>query len=247
MLIGFDALSDKDQQLAISLGLVQINKPLIDNLYIIARERSTQERKATTLRELIGLANLTNILPATSDTQLYTVTHAKQEFYDTIVNSKDELKKKLRQNILNANDSYQKSIMVGAKVDKAESFSGLLATVGSVVTAAGLGVTKAVTVSLTNLINKSVADAALTNRLFTGSANVKVYKTVISDGRLCQWCEAFYIDKKTGKPKVYELSELAANGSNYGKPKSQWKAVVGATHVGCRCQLHYGSPDQKSR
>ena len=53
----------------------------------------------------------------------------------------------------------------------------------------------------------------------------------------CQWCDKFYTEG--GKPKEYRLSELVANGSNYGKPKSAWLPTISVTHPRCRCQLHY--------
>ena len=49
----------------------------------------------------------------------------------------------------------------------------------------------------------------------------------------CKFCRRFYGDVGQS-PKVYKLSSLLANGSNYGLKTDQWKPVVGATHPNTR-------------
>lgn len=63
--------------------------------------------------------------------------------------------------------------------------------------------------------------------------DVYVYRIVVGDERTCKWCLRFYQDSD-GSPKVYKLSTLLANGSNFGKLKDAWKPVVGATHPNTR-------------
>jgi len=40
-----------------------------------------------------------------------------------------------------------------------------------------------------------------------------------------------------GIPRIFRLSWLEANGSNFGKKAKDWKAVVGTVHPHCQCQL----------
>lgn len=246
-MIGYAALSEEDKRKATTLGLVQINRPLIESLYQIARERGNEAtRKPMKLRDLIALAGLSGVLPLT-DAQVYTLEHAKREMYDAIENSREEYKKKIRQEILKTNAdarSLELSQSVSAQdrqARKALLINGLILGIESVVEKLKDSFTKGATVALTNLVNNAAVDEVLTSGLFTSVTDPSVYKRVINDGSLCAWCSKFYTNKD-GSPKIYKLSELLANGSNDGLPKSAWKAVVGSTHPRCRCQLHYGFP-----
>lgn len=60
-----------------------------------------------------------------------------------------------------------------------------------------------------------------------------VYRINPNDSRTCRECRKFYIDKD-GSPKLYRLSTIVGNGSNYGKKRSEWKPVTTATHPNCR-------------
>jgi hypothetical protein len=53
----------------------------------------------------------------------------------------------------------------------------------------------------------------------------------------CAMCRKLYLEKGSNKPIVFKLSELLANGTNYGKKQAEWKAVVGTVHPSCICQL----------
>jgi hypothetical protein len=94
-------------------------------------------------------------------------------------------------------------------------------------------------------VNDVAVDAATSESLFTGvpPKDVIVYKKVVNDDRLCRWCDRFYRNED-GSPILYTLAELQANGSNYGKPKSEWKPVLGKTHPFCRCQLFSKTPQK---
>jgi len=54
----------------------------------------------------------------------------------------------------------------------------------------------------------------------------------------CRDCVRLHLAGGAGSPpKVFKLSELEENGSNVGKKRASWKAVVGATHPWCGCEL----------
>lgn len=63
--------------------------------------------------------------------------------------------------------------------------------------------------------------------------DVYVFRLPVNDSVTCRWCKKFY-NSKNNMPKIYKLSTLLANGSNYGKSKEAWKPVVGATHPNTR-------------
>ncbi len=57
----------------------------------------------------------------------------------------------------------------------------------------------------------------------------------VDDGA-CDDCRRLYLEPD-GKPKIFALDEIEANGTNVGLKRSQWKAVVGTVHPYCHCQL----------
>jgi hypothetical protein len=64
----------------------------------------------------------------------------------------------------------------------------------------------------------------------------------------CRFCVMLYLRPDGVTPRVFKLSELLANGTNVGrkagqpsrsgKSRTQWKAVIGAMHPFCQCELH---------
>lgn len=63
---------------------------------------------------------------------------------------------------------------------------------------------------------------------------VYVYRIPVNDDKTCKYCRRFYNDDKTGSYKIYRLSTLLANGTNYGKKTEAWKPVIGSTHPNSR-------------
>lgn len=53
----------------------------------------------------------------------------------------------------------------------------------------------------------------------------------------CKHCSRLYLEADMKTPKVFLLSELMANGTNFGKKVDEWKPVVGVTHPHCQCMI----------
>jgi len=64
-------------------------------------------------------------------------------------------------------------------------------------------------------------------------ADVYVYRINPNDAATCKYCRSFYIDTDNS-PKVYKLTTILGNGTNYGKKAAQWKPTSVATHPNCR-------------
>jgi len=62
---------------------------------------------------------------------------------------------------------------------------------------------------------------------------VYTFRIIVGDSKTCKMCRRFYQDSDNA-PKVYRLSTLLANGSNYGKKQDQWLPVTGSTHPNSR-------------
>lgn len=67
----------------------------------------------------------------------------------------------------------------------------------------------------------------------TSGPETRVARLVDPDG--CKDCLRLYTDG--GTPKIFLLSELEGNGTNYGLKRAQWQPVIGATHPWCNCRL----------
>ena len=246
-LIGADILSDAQKRQLESMGLIIGQRPLIELLYILIRNRPRDGYdNAKSLQQLFDEIANTGVLPVVSDAQQATIDTAKVAFMESIESTKAELKKKIRQEIIKANKEYRQSVSVHRYVNvqkeqkKHKDYTAAL--VAALVLLPDLihkNFKRVYTTNLTDFINDAVVDQATLDATLTGvpSADTQVYKKVVNDGSLCQWCRRFYM-RKDGSPIIYSLSELQANGTNEGKPKSAWKPVLGATHPHCRCQLH---------
>lgn len=61
----------------------------------------------------------------------------------------------------------------------------------------------------------------------------------------CSKCKQLYLTKDGVTPRVFKLSELLANGDNYGKRQSDWVPTLGILHPNCMCPLNVMPPGTK--
>jgi arsenate reductase-like glutaredoxin family protein len=86
---------------------------------------------------------------------------------------------------------------------------------------------------MSNAIGIASVDRIVSDNIESPLDEVYVYRIIVKDAKTCKWCRRFY-DEDDG-PKLYRLSTLLGNGSNYGKKTDSWLPVVGATHPNERC------------
>lgn len=81
------------------------------------------------------------------------------------------------------------------------------------------------------------ADAILNNEspLSSKGADTLVFKRPFNDA--CPKCKQMYLESDGITPRVFKLSELMGNGTNYGKKQADWVATLGVLHPNCRCPL----------
>lgn len=87
---------------------------------------------------------------------------------------------------------------------------------------------------MSNAIGVASVDRIVAENLERDMGDIFVYRITVNDARTCKWCRRFYNDTD-GTPRVYKLSTLLNNGSNYGKSTQDWQPVAGATHPNERC------------
>ena len=63
--------------------------------------------------------------------------------------------------------------------------------------------------------------------------DVYIYRPHPDDDKVCRPCRKFYFGRG-GLPKLYKLSTIVKNGSNWGKKRENWNPTVGATHPNAR-------------
>lgn len=89
-----------------------------------------------------------------------------------------------------------------------------------------------------------VAITSIHNSMIQGKAQeitdnygteARVYKRPAPN--CCPHCEKAYLVAGTRRPKVFKLSELIANDTNYGRKSKDWLPVLGTMHPNCLCQL----------
>ena len=74
----------------------------------------------------------------------------------------------------------------------------------------------------------------LSERLQKPIDRIIVYK--VPAPTACKHCNAMHLGP-SGRPRLYYLEDLEANGTNYGKKASEWSPVVGPVHPYCSCLL----------
>ena len=87
---------------------------------------------------------------------------------------------------------------------------------------------------VSNIIGIASTDRIVAKNQNKSINEVYVYRIVVNDAKLCKYCRKFYLDND-GSPKVYKLSTILGNGSNYGKKAASWNPTILATHPNDRC------------
>lgn len=90
-----------------------------------------------------------------------------------------------------------------------------------------------VNTEVSNAVNLGSADRIVNDNKSKPADEVYVYRINPNDAATCKYCRRFYIDSD-GSPKVYKLSTILNNGTNFGKKAQDWKPVAAATHPNCR-------------
>lgn len=243
-LIGDEFMSDAEKRELESLGYIVGNKPLIEVLYTLIRLQPPEGYQNSRLQDLIDTVASRSNLPVFSDTQQAALDQAKLTINNAVQNAKADTKKQVRQAILDVNKQYRNDVAVHRyrtipiEEQKGKNYlDKLVEKISSIPITVQAAFLSAFTTALTDSVNDTIVDKITEQSMLSklDPASTLVFKKVVNDGSLCQWCGKFYGVKE---PKLFTLAELQANGSNYGKPKSEWKPVVGATHPKCRCELH---------
>jgi len=89
---------------------------------------------------------------------------------------------------------------------------------------------RVVTTELAQATNLGAFDAIVENNRSKSPSDIYVYKSGPHDDKTCKHCLRFWFLSDGITPKVYRLSDLLANGANYGRKAADWKPTIGVTH-----------------
>lgn len=93
---------------------------------------------------------------------------------------------------------------------------------------------------LQNAINVGQVDNIMSRNRDKKSDQILVYKRPNPDA--CQYCKAAYLMPDGQTPRIFTMSELLANGTNYGRKARDWKPVYETMHPWCQCRLYQLQP-----
>lgn len=82
------------------------------------------------------------------------------------------------------------------------------------------------------------AEAIINNEspLSKDGADTLVYKKPAWNA--CPMCKKLYLMPDGVTPRVFKMSEMLKNGTNYGKKQADWKPTVGVLHPNCMCPIN---------
>lgn len=224
--IGGDYLSEDEMNfLEDNLGKSKISKgeiPLLDKIFAFGQ-----------ITQKIGLENSNKITKKDLEdwlkenkvkvtTQLEKI---KAQAYLDVLSKQFQIEKDLRQGVLNeANkEDFKMSDVVEYIKGKFEDWAYLKDSIAYVSESA---------------LNEGKVEEIKSQAGKDGEEDPWVYKVVVEDNKLCPHCRRAY-QKSDGTPKLYRLSELAANGTNIGRKPNEWLPTLGPVHLHCRCLLQY--------
>lgn len=61
----------------------------------------------------------------------------------------------------------------------------------------------------------------------------------------CPSCVKLYLERDKKTPRVFKLSDLMANGTNYGRKTANWQPVIPPLHPNCMCPMNVKPPHTK--
>jgi len=240
---GRGALSREQIEELIQRGIYSLEIPvgLVEDAYYIGRLRPTVKLPDAVIDD-IRLAKLA--LPM-SDTENYALKYVKESVGEYVTKLQNNFKTTVSQIIGKQNLMYRNKILT--EIVRPTIVSGIIKrkTVGAVASELRDKTKdmfrdwqRVAETEMTNAVNYGAYDAIVRQSEEKGEKLKDVYvaKIVVMDNALCPHCRKFFVSGD-GSPKVYPLSELQANGDNYGRKAVDWKPVIGSVHPRCRCQL----------
>lgn len=232
-----DAVSPDTLERLKSLGLVDAQVETIKDAYLLGHTLAgvdLKERAGFTYRQLKEALRRTPIQLSEAERQAVQMANARAAQYvvglgnrvgarfgDTMIEADAKLRQNLRDTI---RTNTERNIAVRETVARLKSDLGH-ATGDWTRDLDRIAVTEKQTAMQEGLAASIAA---------RDGGDAKVAK--ISAPDCCDTCRALTTGPD-GRPKVFRLKDLEANGSNFGRRVSEWKVTISAIHPHCTCEL----------
>lgn len=242
--IGSDILSSEDKSLLKKHGIDLSSLPkeeIINNAFkfgVLSEALGDKNTKDLSFVEFKDYIKKGKFIPLTNSEEL-AIEALKYQAYSDIKNLSAKVKRGLNQEIINRSQ-YEKIIETTAEktIRERASINSMVLELGRQTQDWGRDLGR-------------ISDYILHNAFDQGKANflkseygeeALVYKRVFPGA--CQHCIKAYLTNGIGsEPRIFKLSDLQKNGTNIGRPASNWLPVVGALHPHCRCTLESYDPN----
>lgn len=240
--LGRDALSQKELKELESAGIDTSNQDslmtLVYNHNFINHPVRLEDPK--TVEEMRAQQSIQGLVPKGTAHE-YTIENVNDKTKQFIDKLKLDMTTRLENIIRENNDSYKMNAL--QNLDRDDSLDDLVkeSTLGKLKQklrdTSGEGSrdwNRVAITEMSNAIGIASVDRIVSDNVDADLDEVYVFRITVKDAKTCKWCRRFY-DDSDGSPKVYKLSTLMGNGSNYGKKTDSWQPVIGATHPNERC------------
>lgn len=176
-----------------------------------------------------------------TEAEAYAVEHLNQTVKGLIDKLKQDTMTNMANVVLDANMVHKFGIMGQAEKTEEEAeelkdltLSKIKQQLRDAAGIQGKNWDRIVSTEMSNAISIASADRISKDNEGENFDQIYVYRIVKNDGKLCTYCRKFYLDEE-GTPRVFTLSQLLSNGTNFGKKASSWLPVASATHPYERC------------
>lgn len=240
--LGKDALTEKEKKELQDLG-VDTSNP--DSLMTLVYNHNfinhpVDEISPSTVEGMKNQQSVTGLNPQGTAHE-YTIENINDKMKQLINKMKVDTATKLENIVRENNDLYKMNAL--QNLDRTPDLDDLMkeSTLGKLKQklrdTSGDGTrdwTRVAVTEMSNAIGLASVDRIVSDNVDSDLDEVYVFRITVKDAKTCKWCRRFY-DDKDGSPKLYKLTTLLGNGSNYGKKTDGWLPVVGATHPNERC------------
>lgn len=240
--LGHEALTEKEVKELTDAGVDTSNMDSLMSLvyYHNFINHPIDEVTPTNVHDMKGQQSVTGLKPE-GRAHDYTVENLNDKMKTHIQKLKVDVMTRVEGIIRDNNDSYKMDSL--QNLDRTDMLDELVkeSTLGKLKQklrdTSGDGTrdwTRIAVTEMSNAIGIASVDRIVSDNVNKELDEVYVFRITVKDAKTCKWCRLFYNDTD-GSPKLYKLSTLLNNGSNYGKKTDEWKSVIGATHPNERC------------
>ncbi len=244
---GRENLTDQELQALIDAGLIDVSDDggKIKDGYYIGRARNTLDPR---LRDDMTLNQFNKQLRHTAQTitdkEQYAIEHISLSAGNFLTNIREKARVSIEQIINDNNLEYRNKILTDTVrspliegIEQNQTIMQIASDLREKTSDLFRDWKRVATTELTSAMNLGEADAIVSRNKGRSPDEIYVYKRINNDAATCVYCRKAYTLSNGLTPRVFKLSELQANGSNYGKKAVDYKPTITSMHPNCRCSL----------